>query len=122
MGSMKGEKIGEFEELLLLTLMAMTEERCAVPMQRYLEPVATRRLSLGAIYAGLHRLEAKGLVRSCLGEPTAQRGGKRKRLFYVTRDGVRAVRETRRIRDAIWRIIDARRLDGGAKTLSQATK
>jgi len=106
---MKGERLGEFEELLLLALQALRDEAYVVAIQQYLEGVSGRAVSLGAVYAGLDRLELKGLVRSAMSEPTAARGGKRKRLFSVTREGKRSVQEARAVRDAIWRAIETER-------------
>jgi PadR family transcriptional regulator PadR len=106
---MKGDRLGEFEELLLLALQALPDEgRSVVSIQQYLEDVSARRVSLGAVYAGLDRLELKGFVRSDLGEATPQRGGKRKRFFVVTREGRRSAQEARRVREAMWRAIEGR--------------
>jgi PadR family transcriptional regulator PadR len=108
-GSMKGERLGEFEELLLLALQALPEEdRTVVTIQQYLEDITARSVSLGAVYAGLDRLELKGCVRSELGDITRARGGKRKRNFTITREGKRTVQEARRVREAIWRAIEGR--------------
>ncbi len=106
---MKGERLGEFEELLLLAAQAIPPDECSVvPIQEYLERLTERRVSLGAVYAGLDRLELKGCVRSTLGEVTRERGGKRKRLFTVTNEGRRAARDVRRVREALWRAIEGR--------------
>ncbi len=106
---MKGERLGEFEELLLLAVLALEEVPYVVSIQQYLEETTSRGVSLGAVYAGLDRLELKGLVRSSFGEATRERGGKRKRLFSVTREGLRTAREVRRVREAIWKVIEERR-------------
>jgi DNA-binding PadR family transcriptional regulator len=106
---MKGERLGEFEELLLLAAQAIPPDECSVvPIQEYLERLTERSVSLGAVYAGLDRLELKGCVRSTLGEVTRQRGGKRKRIFSVTNEGRRVARDARRVREAIWRTIEGR--------------
>ena len=106
---MKGDRVGEFEEMLLLALQALPEDgRSVVAIQQYLEEVTTRSVSLGAVYAGLDRLELKGCVRSELGDVTPARGGKRKRLFTVTREGKRTAQEARRVREALWRAIEGR--------------
>jgi len=106
---MKGERLGEFEELLLLALQALPDDgRSVVTIQQYLEEITSRSVSLGAVYAGLDRLELKGCVRSELGDVTRARGGKRKRLFTVTREGKRTAQEARRVREAIWRAIEER--------------
>lgn len=105
----KGDRLGEFEELLLLALQALDDGAYVVPLQQYLERMTGRSVSLGAVYAGLDRLELKGYVRSALGDATPERGGKRKRLFSVTREGKRTVQEVRRVREAIWRAIETGR-------------
>ena len=102
---MKGDRLGEFEELLLLSLQALHDATYVVPVQQFLERTAGRPVSLGAVYAALDRLELKGLVRSSMGEATPERGGKSKRLFSVTREGKRMVQDVRRVREAIWRAI-----------------
>jgi PadR family transcriptional regulator, regulatory protein PadR len=59
--------------------------------------------SIGSVYAALERLEAKGLVTSSLGDPTPERGGKAKRFFRITKEGLRHVQETRRVLTRLWR-------------------
>lgn len=103
---MKGERVGEFEELSLLAVRALGEPAYAVPVQRFIEDKAGRRVSMGAVYASLGRLEGKGLLRSVVGEATPQRGGKRKRLYEVTPLGMRTVRELRRVRARFWQVIE----------------
>jgi DNA-binding PadR family transcriptional regulator len=105
----KGDRLGEFEELLLLGLQALEENTYVVAVQQYLERITGRRVSLGAVYAGLDRLELKGFVRSRMGDATAERGGKRKRLFSVTGEGKRTAQEARRVREAIWSVIEEKR-------------
>lgn len=103
---MKGERIGEFEELTLLAVLALEEPAYAVPVQRFIEKKARRAVSMGAVYAALGRLEDKKLLRSTVGEATPQRGGKRKRLYEVTPEGTRMLQELRRVREHIWRTIE----------------
>ncbi len=99
---MKGEKLGEFEELVLLAVRKGAEEANGIVIQRILGEEAERSVSLGAIYAALDRLARKRYVESWLGEPTAIRGGKRKRHYQVTQPGVDALRATRAVRDKLW--------------------
>lgn len=105
---MKGNRIGEFEELTLLAVHALGEPAYAVPVQRFIEKQAKRAVSMGAVYAALGRLEGKGLLESTVGEATPQRGGKSKRLYEITPAGKRAIEEQRRVREQIWRTIDER--------------
>jgi PadR family transcriptional regulator PadR len=106
---MKGDHLGEFEELTLLAVCAVGTDAYAVPVQEYVERTAGRDVSIGAVYAALDRLERKGLLRSTVGEPTRQPGGKRKRFHAVTPLGMRTLREVRRVRERIWRAIEAER-------------
>ena len=107
---MKGERLGEFEEFTLLAVKALGDHTYAVPVQQYVEEATARRVSMGAIYAALSRLEDKGFVQSTMGEPTARRGGKPKRLFRVTAAGLKTARELHRVREKIWSAIsDGRR-------------
>jgi DNA-binding PadR family transcriptional regulator len=107
---MKGERLGEFEEFTLLAVRALGDHTYAVPVQRYVEEATARPVSMGAIYAALARLEDKGFVQSSMGEATARRGGKPKRLFRVTPNGLKTARELHRVRERIWNAIaEARR-------------
>jgi PadR family transcriptional regulator, regulatory protein PadR len=84
--------LGEFEQLVLLGVLHGGEDAYGVPVWREIEGRTGRTVSLAAVYKTLDRLEAKGLVRSRVGEPTAERGGRAKRVYRATPDGVRAVR------------------------------
>lgn len=103
---MSRERLGEFEEFTLLAVRALGETTYGVPVQQFVEETTGRKASIGAIYAALDRLEAKGFVRSVIGESTATRGGKRKRLFSVTPAGLQTAVELRRVRERIWRTIE----------------
>jgi DNA-binding PadR family transcriptional regulator len=103
---MKGERLGEFEEMVLLCVRRLGGEAHGVNLQEMLLREAGRRAALGAIYAALDRVERKGLVRSWLGEPTPVRGGRRKRHYGLTRVGEYALAESRRVREALWRAAD----------------
>jgi PadR family transcriptional regulator, regulatory protein PadR len=97
--------LGEFELMLLLVVMHLGEEAYGVPISRELELHRGRSVAVGSVYAALERLEAKGLITSSLGDPTAERGGKAKRYFRITRKGVCQVRETRRVLTKLWQVI-----------------
>lgn len=104
---MKGDHLGEFEELTLLTVLALGDEAYGVSVQKRLEREAKRSVSLGPVYAALKRLEAKGLVRSHYGESSRERGGRRKRMFAVTAEGEQILRSIRRTRERIWRLVES---------------
>ena len=87
--------LGEFEQLLLLAILQAGEDAYTIPLRRVLQERAGRTVARGALYTSLDRLERKGLVRSWMGEPTAVRGGRARRYFAVTEDGVTALRAAR---------------------------
>ena len=102
---MKGERLGEFEELSLLAICALADAAYGVAVQQHLEKLTSRPVSMGAVYASLERLERKGFVRSALTASTGLRGGKRKRIFRATATGRDVLRDVRRLREAMWRSI-----------------
>jgi DNA-binding PadR family transcriptional regulator len=82
--------LGEFEQLILLALVALPSEECyGVPIRDLIERRTGRQVSAGAVYTGLERLAQRGLVSSTLGEPTAERGGRRKRMYRLETVGAR---------------------------------
>jgi DNA-binding PadR family transcriptional regulator len=100
---MKGENLGEFEELVLLAVMSLGDDATGATIQERLEREASRSASLGAIYAALDRGHRKGLVESWLAEPADGQVGRRRRHYAVTAEGSVAVAESRRVREALWR-------------------
>ena len=102
---MKGEHLGEFEELTLLAVQALGENTYAVPIQQYVEKVTARPISIGSTYAALVRLEEKGFLCSAMSEPVAQRGGKSRRIYSVTPSGLRTARDLHRVRERMWKAI-----------------
>lgn len=103
--------LGEFELMLLLAVVHLGDEAYGVPISRELERQRGRDVSVGSVYAALERLETKGLVVSSLGDPTPERGGKAKRYFRITRQGLRQVHETRRVLTRMWQTIPDPKLD-----------
>jgi DNA-binding PadR family transcriptional regulator len=100
---MKGEHLGEFEELVLLSVRINGDDASGATIQEVLETDAGRPVSLGAIYAALDRLARKRLVDSELGDPTPKRGGRRKRYYTVTPLGLEMLEQSRNVRDAMWK-------------------
>lgn len=99
---MKGERLGEFEELVLLCVRQLGEDAHGAAIQALLGQTAGREVTLGAIYAALDRAHRKEMVESWLGEPTAARGGRAKRHYAVTSVGETALEESRRVRERLW--------------------
>ena len=86
-----GQSLGELEQLILLALLRLGDEGFGAGVQREIEERADRRVAHGGVYTALMRLESKGYVVSREGAPTAQRGGRRRRLYRVTPHGQRAL-------------------------------
>jgi DNA-binding PadR family transcriptional regulator len=103
--------LGEFELMILLAVAALGDEAYGVPISHEIEKHRGREVALGSVYAALERLEGKGLVESALGDPTPERGGKAKRFFQITKEGMRQLRETRRVLDKLWRTIPDLKMD-----------
>jgi DNA-binding PadR family transcriptional regulator len=99
---MKGTNLGEFEELVLLTIAVLVNDAYSVAICDELEKNLKRPAKLGVVHAVLNRLEDKGFVKSKLGEATSARGGKRKRYYLVTNGGKAALLKTREMRDQLW--------------------
>ena len=99
---MKKTKLGEFEELVLLTLAVLQEEAYGVEIKRELEERLRERLSVGSIQSALKRMEQKGFLTSEFGEATRKRGGKRKRIYSATPYAHKILAEMKDIRAGLW--------------------
>src|SRR6185503_12672489 len=99
---MKKTKLGEFEELVLLTVAALRQEAYGVEIKRELEERLKERLSVGSIQSALKRMEEKGFLTSEFGEATQKRGGKRKRIYSATPYAHRILAEIKEIRTGLW--------------------
>ena len=97
--------------MILLAVIHLGDEAYGVPISRELEAHRGRDVSVGSVYAALERLEGKGLVASSLGDPTPERGGKAKRYFRVTREGLKQVHDTRRVLTRLWQALPDPKLD-----------
>ena len=91
----KGEYLGEFEHIVLLSLLRLSDGAHGAMIRTEIESVTGRSSAIGAVHATLWRLERKGLVSSWIGEPTAERGGKAKRHFKIESAGLNALKEAR---------------------------
>jgi DNA-binding PadR family transcriptional regulator len=103
--------LGEFEQLVLLAILRLGDAAYGVTIRAELAERAGRTIAPGALYTALERLEAKGIIRSRMGDPTPQRGGRAKRYVTVTAAGMRAL--TRAVR-AYERLLDGLNLVRGA--------
>lgn len=99
---MKKYQLGELEEWVLLMVCNLHLEAYGVNIRQELKSQAGRDVTLSTVHVALHRLEEKGFVKSKLGDPTAVRGGKSKRLFQITAYGLKALEAIRQTREKIW--------------------
>src|SRR5262249_37430042 len=105
------DSLGSFELMVLLTVIRLRENAYGVPISEELDKQTGRGVAIGSVYAALERLESTGLVRSELGEPTTERGGRAKRYFSATAKGVKQVQEMQRTLTRLWHGLPA--LQGG---------
>ncbi len=110
---MAAHVLGEFEQLLLLTIVRLDAGAFGGAIARELERRADRRVSRGALYTSLDRFERKGLVRWTLAAGTPERDGLPRRCYAVTPTGIAALRESRERLRRMWRGIE-RVLTGAA--------
>ncbi|HEY4442526.1 MAG TPA: hypothetical protein VGN14_18875 [Candidatus Elarobacter sp.] len=91
----KGQYLGEFEHVVLLTVLRLGDGAHGALIRREIESVTGRSPAIGAVHATLDRLERKGFVSSWIGEPSPERGGKAKRHFKLEGAGVAALKDAR---------------------------
>jgi PadR family transcriptional regulator, regulatory protein PadR len=99
--------LGEFEHLIVLAVLRLADQAYGVTVRQEIERRTRREVSIGAVYATLDRLAAKGYVKSHLGDPTPERGGRSKRFFEVTAKGLTAVNRTQRALKSMSKGLDA---------------
>ena len=103
---MKGY-LGEFEELVLLTIASLYNDAYGVTIKGEIESRSDRSISIGALHSTITRLEEKGYLKSWMGEPTQERGGRRKRYYEVTHEGKVALHHMKELRDDLWKVSKA---------------
>ena len=99
---MKEYQLGEFEEIVLLTVAILHGDAYGVSIKQEIEERLERKVSVSALQTALRRMEKKGYLKSEFGEATAIRGGKRKRYFQVTKTGKAALDYTKETRNKLW--------------------
>jgi DNA-binding PadR family transcriptional regulator len=102
------DHLGEFEQLVLLALVRLGDDAYGVSVQHEIAQRTGRATTFGTVYTTLARLEAKGLVTSTLGDPTPERGGRRKKHFMMSASGRRALQGSLRALRTMVRGLDAR--------------
>jgi PadR family transcriptional regulator PadR len=108
---MKKYQLGEFEEVVILTIGILYKEAYGVGIKKEIESRLERSVSMGALHTALVRLEDKGYIRSYDGEPTEDRMGRPKKYFEITALGKKAMEYTRDSRNELWKAIPKVALD-----------
>jgi PadR family transcriptional regulator, regulatory protein PadR len=102
---MKGNYLGELEELVLLTVGMLFPEAYGVAVMDEIERRAGRSLNISAVHSVLTRLEEKGFLKSKMGDPSQERGGRRKRIFTLTAAGKRTLEDAKEMRTQMFDLI-----------------
>lgn len=102
---MKGIHLGELEELVLLTVGSLFDEAYGVAIMDEVKDRTGRELNVSAVHAVLRRLEEKKLLSSRMGGATNSRGGRRKRLFNLTKEGKQALDNSMSVRSSLYQSI-----------------
>ncbi|MEP3388765.1 MAG: helix-turn-helix transcriptional regulator [Reichenbachiella sp.] len=104
-------QLGEFEEIVMLTVGVLYGEAYGVSIKKEIESRLQRNVSVGALQSALNRLETKGYLQSEEGESTSERGGRPKRFFRITAQGKRAIEDTKEMRNQLYNAIPNIALD-----------
>jgi PadR family transcriptional regulator PadR len=99
---MKETKLGDFEETILLLVGILGEEAYSYKISEEFESQTSRAISIGAVHSTLNRLEEKGFLKSEMGKSTAERGGRRKRIYVITAYGRKVLKESRDFKVSLW--------------------
>jgi PadR family transcriptional regulator PadR len=99
--------LGDLEQIVLLAVLRLGDKAYAVPILEEIEAQSGRKVARGALYTSLDRLETKGCLRSRLGEPLPERGGRARRYFTLTPAALRALRASRLALMRLWRGVES---------------
>jgi DNA-binding PadR family transcriptional regulator len=102
---MKNYQLGEFEELVILTVGILNNEAYSVAIKDEIESRLARTVSMGALHTALIRLEDKGYLKSYSGETTEDRAGRPRRYFEITALGKKAILYSKETREQLWKAI-----------------
>ena len=100
---MPEEHLGEFEQIVLLAVLRLADSAYGVPIRREIEERGGRKVTVGALYSTLDRLEAKGYLSSWFADPTAERGGRSRRYFRVEPAGLEALARAKEMFQRMWK-------------------
>lgn len=96
------QSLTNIEEVILLAIFQLGKNAYGVTIRSQVEEMTDKSFSVGAIYVPLDRLTKRKLLETEIGDPTPERGGRRKRYYKLSKSGLAALREAKRLHDAIW--------------------
>jgi len=102
---MKDYQLGEFEEIVILTVGILNNAAYSVAIKDEIESRLKRTVSMGALHTALNRMEDKGYLKSFAGESTEERAGRPRRYFEITATGKKAIQYAKDTRDELWNAI-----------------
>jgi PadR family transcriptional regulator, regulatory protein PadR len=102
---MKKYQLGEFEEIVILTIGVLYKDAYGVSIKKEIESRLSRSVSMGALHTALVRLEGKGFIKSFNGESTEERAGRPKKYFKITALGKKAMEHSKDTRNQLWEAI-----------------
>ena len=102
--------------MVMLAIWYLKKNAYLVTIREYLSKIEGKEWTVGAIYVPLDRLTKSGYTESYLGEATPERGGRRKKFYKLTPEGMEALAEIQRVHDALWKNVPRLTLDGGLAT------
>ena len=102
---MKGTNLGEFQEIVLLSILILDDEAYGLKIQKEISERLKRQLSRGALHAALSRLEEKGFLDSRFGGATTERGGRRKKFYTLTNSGKASLKQAKELREEMWGMV-----------------
>lgn len=102
---MKGTHLGEFEELVLLTVAILADDAYGLSITDELEKQTGRNATISSVHKSLVRMEEKGLLKSHMGAASKTRGGRAKKLYTLTSPGINALSHARELRNSMWKQI-----------------
>lgn len=108
---MKKYQLGEFEEIVILTIGVIYKEAYGVAIKNEIETRLSRKVSMGAMHSALVRMEDKGYIKSFNGEATEERMGRPKKYYQITALGKKAIEYSKDTRNELWRAIPKVALD-----------
>ena len=99
---MKGTYLGEFEELVLLTIAILDDDAYSLSVMDELKKRTGRKILISSVHKVLTRLHGKGYLNSKMGGETDQRGGRKKKLYELTQSGKDVIAASRQLRNQMW--------------------